>query len=245
MRNTIIQRILSIFFLILISTRFSYTQENAVVEFAKLNTLIRDNQILKEEARSQIRQLIPKIKEYFKNQGGVESNDQGWIFPLQGYSSSAIGGVNGSGYTSQGYDYFDGNRHGGHPAHDIFIHDRNQDGLDDITKNPVNVLSMINGVVVAAEPNWDTESTLRGGKYIYIYDPSTDGLFYYAHNSEIFVKPGDMVKAGDVIAHVGRTGLNAYKQRSPTHLHIMYLYVDDGYPKPYDIYDDLVNAKTR
>jgi hypothetical protein len=96
--------------------------------------------------------------------------------------------------------------------------------------------------VIASESEWDTDSDLRGGKYIYVYDYVSDGIFYYAHNSEIFVKPGDILNAGDIIAHVGRTGLNAYKKRSPTHLHIMYLVTEDGYPKPKNIYGDLLDC---
>lgn len=78
-----------------------------------------------------------------------------------------------------------------------------------------------------------------------MYDTIYDGLFYYAHNSEIFVKPGDIVKAGDAIAYCRRTGLNAYKKRSPANLHLMFLQVDDGYPEPKDIYSELLNAKNK
>ena len=73
--------------------------------------------------------------------------------------------VNVSGYQPKGYDYFDGNKHGGHPAHDIFIHDRNQDNIDDNTGRPVDILSVSNGVVIACEQDWNTDSDLRGGKY--------------------------------------------------------------------------------
>lgn len=220
-----------------------FSRTNPCLDFNTLNTQVRDGLISREEAQAKIRDLIPAIREYFYANGGTDSHYEDWVFPLQGYDASAIGGVNGSGYKPKGYDYFDGNRHGGHPAHDIFIHDRNQDDVDDYTNNPVSVLSMTNGVVVATEPDWEPGSNLRGGKYIYIYDPATDGLFYYAHNYQIFVKPGDIVKAGDVIAECGRTGLNAYKKRSPTHLHIMYLRIEDGYPKPEDIYEYLLSAK--
>jgi murein DD-endopeptidase MepM/ murein hydrolase activator NlpD len=219
-------------------------QSNPCPEFDSVNTKVRDGTISKDEALSKIRELIPLIKSYYYNNGGDPAARTEWVFPLEGYDASSIGGVGGSGYKPQGYDYFDGNKHGGHPAHDIFIYDRNQDDLDDYTGKPVNVLSVTNGIVVACEPGWEAGSDLRGGKYIYIYDPAADGLFYYAHNSRIFVSPGDIVKAGDVVAECGRTGLNAYKKRSPTHLHLMYLRIDDGYPKPLDTYEDLLSAKT-
>jgi len=96
----------------------------------------------------------------------------------------------------------------------------------------VNVLSMTGGVVVALEGEWQSTSSLRGGRYIWIYDPDEDGLVYYAHNATIKVAVGDVVKPGDGIATVGRSGLNAFKKRSPTHLHLTYLQIRDGYPRP-------------
>lgn len=234
--------IISFIFLFLVC---AFSQDNPCIEFNKLNTQVRDGTISRSEAISKIRELIPFIRDYFYKNGGTETERSGWVFPLEGYNASAIGGVKGSGYIQKGYDYFDGNNHGGHPAHDIFIYDGNQDELDDYTSKPVNVLSMTNGVVIASEAEWEPGSNLRGGKYIYIYDPASEGIFYYAHNRNIFVKPGDIVKAGGVIAECGRTGLNAYKKRSPTHLHIMYLHIEDGYPKPENIYNDLLTAKTK
>ena len=202
-----------IIILFILSNGICSQWENPCDEFNDLNTKVRDGLISRADAQNQIRELLPKIKEYFSKNGGTEITDKDWVFPLQGYTSASIGGVNGSGYQPKGYDYFDGNKHGGHPAQDIFIIDKNQDNLDDYTKEPVNILSVSNGVVIACESEWEITSDLRGGKYIYIYDPAYDGIFYYAHNSELFVKPGDVVKSGDMIAHCGRTGLNAYKKR--------------------------------
>jgi len=222
-----------------------FGQTNPCKEFNDLNSKVRDGLILKEDAIAGISELVPKIKSYFTENGGIESTVDEWVFPLEGYTASSIGGKNGSGYKPQGYDYFDGNRHGGHPAHDIFIIDRDQDDLDDYTGQLVNILSVTNGVVIACEPDWEAGSDLRGGKYIYIFDPLTNGIFYYAHNRKILVKPGDIVKAGQVIAECGRTGLNAHKKRSPTHLHLMYLRVEEGYPKPEDIYRKLLKASSK
>jgi len=238
-----IKPLISILFLAALNNVFG--QSNPCEEFNALNTMVRDGLISREEAIIKIKSLIPETKDYFVKNGGVESAAEGWIFPLEGYTASSIGGKNGSGYNPQGYDYFDGNRHGGHPAHDIFIIDRDQDDLDDYTGQPVNILSVTNGVVIACEPDWEAGSDLRGGKYIYIFDPSTNGILYYAHNRKILVKPGDIVTAGQVIAECGRTGLNAYKKRSPTHLHLMYLKVEEGYPKPEDIYRKLLKASLK
>ncbi len=214
------------------------------VDFDALNDKIRDQLISKEEALVQVQKLLPKLKAYFYGNGGQDFQKSNWVFPVQGYNTKAIGGINGSGYVAAGYDYFDGNKHGGHPAHDIFIFDKNQDCIDDITKKSVNVRSMTGGIVIATETVWDAASSLRGGKYIWVYDPLSNRLFYYAHNNEVLVKPCDILKPGDIIATVGRTGLNAFKKRSPTHLHMMQLSLDaHGYPRPVDCYNELVAAK--
>ena len=165
-----------------------------------------------------------------------------WLFPLQGYNYKAIGGTNGNGYSDKGYHFLDGNKHLAHPAHDIFIKDKNQDGLDDHTNQAVNVLAINNGIVVACTNEWDNASSLRGGRYIWIYNRSLGIITYYAHNREIFVKPGDVVKQGQKIAEVGRTGYNAYKKRSPTHLHFSAYNMVDGLPVPFNPYKQLTKA---
>ena len=58
---------------------------------------------------------------------------KGVTFHDRGYGPGSIGGVRGSGFRPKGYDFYDGNRHGGHPAHDIFVQDADQDALDDAT----------------------------------------------------------------------------------------------------------------
>jgi len=219
---------------------------NTCVDFNSLNNKIRDGIISKDEALKQIQLLLPKLKNFYYNNGGKDFPKSEWIFPVQGYTSKSIGGSDGSGYISSGYDYFDGNKHKGHPAQDIFIVDKNQDCTDNKTKKPVNVLSMTSGIVIATETVWDTTSNLRGGKYIWIYDPSTTSFYYYAHNNNVLVHPCDIVKPGDTIATVGRSGLNAFKKRSPTHLHLMQLMLDDNdYPKPVNCYKDLITLKAK
>jgi murein DD-endopeptidase MepM/ murein hydrolase activator NlpD len=224
----------------------SYVPTDTCGDFNSLNIKIRDGYISRLEALKEIQKLLPQIKHNYYKNGGQNIDKTNWVFPLQSYTSKAIGGTNGSGYIANGYDYFDGNKHGGHPAHDIFIIDKNQDCIDDISKVPVNILSMTAGIVLATETVWDSTSNLRGGKYIWIYDPNSNSFFYYAHNSNVFVKPCDIVNPGDTIATVGRTGLNAFKRRSPTHLHIMQLKLDSTYlPKPMDCYKYLLSSKTR
>ena len=215
-------------------------KDDVCINFNALYTQIRDGLIPKKEALKRIQELMPLIKSYYYEHGGKDYQKAAWKFPLQNYGPKAVGGTHGEGYIASGYDFFDGNKHGGHPAHDIFINDKNQDCLDDKTQKPVNVLSMTDGIVIASSTQWDTTSNLRGGKYIYVYQPSTNSLFYYAHNSEVLVQLCDIVKPGQVIAKVGRSGLNAYKKRSPTHLHFMQLTLDSQrYPRPVNPYKDL------
>lgn len=217
---------------------------NACVRYNALNNLIRDGKISKEPARGALKLLLVEVRQEFDRAGGKLYPKAGWIFPLAGYDSRAITGGRNKGYIASGYDFFTGNRHGGHPAFDIFIRDRNQDSLDDRTNRPVTVLSLTGGIVVALEHEWEQGSALRGGKYLWIYDPANDLLVYYAHNSELLVGLGDIVKPGDAIARVGRSGFNAHKRRSPTHLHLSVLRVQDGWPLPLNVYQDLTHAKT-
>jgi len=213
------------------------------LRFNGLNTSIRDNTIDSRSARIELRRILSEVRDEYHRTGVREYSKSNWVFPLAGYDARAIGGGRRHGYSARGYDYFSGNRHGGHPAFDIFIRDRNQGSLDDINGTPVNVLSLTGGVVVALEREWLLGSTLRGGKYLWIYDPANDLLVYYAHNGELSVGLGDIVKPGDVLASVGRSGYNAAKGRSPTHLHLMAVRVQDGRIMPHDIYRDLKRAR--
>lgn len=208
-------------------------------KFHELNTQIRDGLLDKKTAVARFRRVVRELALYADQTGLATPISSRCVFPLQGYALSTIGGKRGNGYVAGGYDYFAGNAHTGHPAHDIFIRDRNQDGLDDLTGKPVNVLATSGGLVVSVETQWDKNSPLRGGRYLWVYDPQAASLTYYAHNESIFVKVGDRVKPGDRIATVGRTGFNAYKRRSPTHLHWMDLSVEDGRPRPQNRYDML------
>jgi peptidoglycan LD-endopeptidase LytH len=211
------------------------------LSFNDLDKKVRDGRISRSAAMAELPVLLSGAKAWYYQTTGRNFSETEWVFPVEGYTAKAIG-AKGRGYKPKGYDYFDGNRHKAHPSQDIFIRDKNQDQMDDITRKPVRVLSMTGGIVVATEPDWEPGSKLRGGKYIWIYSPADNALVYYAHNRELLVNPGDIVKPGDAIATMGRTGLSAYKPRSPTHLHITYLKLKDGYPIPVDIYGNLLKA---
>jgi murein DD-endopeptidase MepM/ murein hydrolase activator NlpD len=219
---------------------FSQDTRATCIKINELNNAILSGKIKKAEAAKQFKALIKILRgNYPVLKGNV------WVFPLQGYQASAIGGSNGNGYTDKGYHYFDGNKHAAHPAHDIFIIDKNHDDLDDRTGKPVNVLAVDDGVVIACSNEWAPTSSMRGGKFIWIYHPRVNIISYYAHNRTILVMPGDVVKQCQQIAEVGRTGYNAYKKRSPTHLHFSAFKLDDDLPVPYNPYVQLKQSKKR
>lgn len=197
----------------------------------------------KEGTVEKIKSLLERTKEYYNKRADRQYTFDDWVFPLQGYSPGQIGGKNGNGFIGGDFDFFDRSGLKGHPAHDIFIHDKDQDDIDDNTGKPVNVLSMTGGVVISVQEDWTENDSSKGGKYIWIYDPASESIFYYAHNREIFVEPGDVVKPGDIIAEVGRTGENAFESRSPTHLHLGMFKVENGIPKPHNYYKELVASK--
>ncbi len=99
-------------------------QEGPAAEWHLLYLKIRDSQISKEEALTKLKSLESLLKNHnIKSSDGKLEDCLG--FPLRGYDPSAIGGKGRSGYQPEGYDFFDGNRHKGHPGHDIFIRDKN------------------------------------------------------------------------------------------------------------------------
>lgn len=217
-------------------------QGDPATEWHLLYLKIRDSQILREDALEKLKSLEPLLKDYYIKSWDRKSEDR-FSFPLKGYGPGAIGGRRGSGYQPEGYDFFDGNRHKGHPGHDIFIRDKNQDGIDDVSGKPVEVVSISSGMVVSINLNWDPSSPIRGGKYIWIYEPIKSRYYYYAHLNEIFVSVGQIVSRGDSVGTVGRTGVKAYPKRSPTHLHFQVLQSVDGYPKPINPYLELVKSE--
>jgi hypothetical protein len=164
------------------------------------------------------------------------------VFPLNGYGIAETLGSNRNGhggFVARGYAFLDGNRHGGHPAIDFFVHDRNQDGRDDRTGRAIDVLAIADGVVFSVFDGWQANgptALVRGGNYTWIYHPALDVFSYYAHLSAVAVRTGQTVTAGQRIGCLGRSGRNAHPQRSPTHLHLMLLNAGDMQPiQPLDL----------
>lgn len=212
--------------------------------FDWLDKQIRDGSLPKTDAARQLATRTAELETYLAGFGTSPHDHEQWIFPLRGYDLATAGTDADKGYVAAGYDFFDGNRHGGHPSVDLFIVDRNQDCLDDRTGQPVTVVAMTGGIVVAAETAWAAGSSLRGGKYLWIYNPANHLLIYYAHNRDLLVGVGDRVAPGTPIATVGRSGFNAARQRSPTHLHLTVLTTRTGRPVPEKISRQLRSART-
>ncbi len=216
----------------------------AALQFHQLYQQLRDGLADTATARVRVRTLLSEIGRYYYEQKTVDASDTSLFFPVQGYGLQMIGGKNGSDYVPGKYNFYNtfGNR--SHPAHDIFVTDKDQDAIDDNSNQPIKIFSVTPGIVVSAEHCWDTTMNTRGGNYIYIYEPETKMMYYYAHNTVLFVDIGQIVQAGQPIAYMGRTGLNAYKKRSPTHLHFSMLqFREDGTAFPVKGYRYLKRAR--
>lgn len=206
--------------------------------FHQIQMDIRDNVITPDSARAAFGAVMRSLRAEFRRDTCRVVDSSYFVYPVKCYTPQESIGAKGRGYRPDGFDLFDMNAKGSHPAHDLFVRDKDQDMLDDRTWKPIDVLAFTSGIVLATETGWRYDSEFRGGNWIWIYDPCLDGLFYYAHNNIVEVQPGQWVNAGDKISEMGRSGYNAYQKRSPTHLHLMYLQLDaDGLPTPVNTYN--------
>jgi hypothetical protein len=162
---------------------------------------------------------------------------------LAGYSRADVGrggfrpGIRYGSSSIKGYDFYDGNLHGGHPGYDIFIHDANQDCIDDRTGKAVTVVAPVNLLILSAYRDWRQGSALRGGNYVWGLDPILDQLYYFAHLDSVLVSGGIVLPAGGKIGTVGRTGKSAFESRSPSHLHMMILMVEENELVPFNYWN--------
>src|SRR5437868_6549297 len=86
------------------------------------------------------------------------------------------------GYVTEDYD----------PAKEHF-------GVDIAAKSDAPVVSVLDGKVISAA------YTLETG-YVITIQHTNNLVSFYKHNSRVLKKPGEFVKAGDVVAIVGNTG---------------------------------------
>jgi murein DD-endopeptidase MepM/ murein hydrolase activator NlpD len=87
---------------------------------------------------------------------------------------------------------------------------RRHHGVDIFAKRGTPVIAAADGIVSSVGTNG------LGGNVVWVARPGRRELHYYAHLDAQLVKPGSLVKAGDVLGTVGNTG-NA-KHTAP-HLH--------------------------
>lgn len=222
---------------------FLSAAQTPVVAWEEFEKAVRDQTIKKEEARREFPNIYKGLKEICKKY--PFSADSKWLFPVKGYGKKDVGrgGFRPDIYYGsspiKGYDFYDGNQHGGHPAYDIFIRDKNQDAIDDRTSKSVSVIAPVDMLILSVETTWDQGSEIRGGRYIWALDPTHDQIIYFAHLNDVMVKPGSFIKAGSEIGTVGRSGKNAFSPTSPTHLHLMALKVDGATLIPFDYFNYL------
>jgi murein DD-endopeptidase MepM/ murein hydrolase activator NlpD len=87
---------------------------------------------------------------------------------------------------------------------------RRHHGVDIFAKRGTPVIAAADGIVSSVGRNG------LGGNVVWVARPGHRELHYYAHLDQQLVKPGTLVKAGDVLGTVGNTG-NA--KRTAPHLH--------------------------
>lgn len=209
-------------------------------------TAVRDQTIAKDEAQARFSALFPRLAQ-FALQFRFSQRDR-WIFPVASLNIRDVGRGGfkpDSFYGSspiKGYDFYDGNNHGGHPAYDIFVHDSDQDCLDDKTRGVIQVLAPLDLLILSINTGWNPASNLRGGNYVWAYYGPSAMLFYFAHLDSVQAAPGEFRPAGSPLGCVGRTGLNANPKRSPTHLHFMVLRVEGSRLTPVDTWASLRSA---
>lgn len=239
-----------IFFIILVITNFSClsqskeNQEDAKpLDFKGLLVAIREQQIEPVQAGEEFSRILKELHSKYKPEP-YDSLSMELVFPLKTKNYKSVGG-RGRGFYSRHFDLFDHSVAKSHPAHDIFIYDLDRDSKDDNTGEYVDVLAVNRGVVVATETEWTEENGYKGGNYVWLYDFESGGLWYYAHLRKVYALPGQLVEQGDKIGEVGRSGFNAERNRSDTHLHLMFLKMDQNFkPTAVNHYPWLKKART-
>lgn len=193
---------------------------------------VRNGTVPEPEARGLLKPLLDELAARYTFKPSP------WVFPVEGGRRAWIGGTKGEGFRPRsprpGYSFYEGNKHGGHPAHDVFIpQDRNRDCKRDKDKREYPAVAMQRAVVLSVNHDWEPGQP-RGGKYVWMYAPRQDLLIYYAHLNELTVKPGQILEPGQRLGTVGNTGFPAHKARKPCHIHLMTLKARAGGMTPYD-----------
>lgn len=233
---------ITVLFAVFLFTEAVYSQLKISERWHNTDVMIWDRKIDRDDAVDSIEYYVPLAVKEFKTHGITTTKRNEWAFPMSGWTSVTYRD-NGKDYRDEKFDYFQGGESKGHPAHDIFILDKNNDGVEDSLNIKIYATSMVNGLVIGVHSVWKVGDFYRSGNYVKVFDPESEALFYYSHLDSVFVVPGQVVKAGDPVGYIGRTGRKAINGR--THVHIAYYKIDDGEPVPQDIINDLYAAEKR
>jgi hypothetical protein len=228
---------------VLAGAELSYSQELTIFErWHKTDQLIRERKIDEDDAQDSIAMYVKLGVKEFKTHNIPGTKRSNWVFPMSGYTWIAYR-TDGKDYKDEFFDYFQGGEFKGHPAHDIFILDRDSNNVEDSTGKQVYATAMVTGIVLSKYNTWFRGDYLRSGNYVKLFDPESKAIFYYSHLDSVFVEVGQLVKAGDPIAYIGRTGRKAINGK--THIHIAYYKIDEGHPIPEDIINDIYTAEKK
>ncbi|MFT7249464.1 MAG: murein DD-endopeptidase MepM/ murein hydrolase activator NlpD [Psychromonas sp.] len=240
-------RLLIIFLSISISSSCQLTKKEAgeenTINFKDLLVQIREERISPENAEVRFAEIMANLKEKYPSPP-YDSLKMDLVFPLRKKNYRSVGGK-GRGFFGRHFDLFDHSVAKSHPAHDIFIYDIDHDCREDTNNEYVDVLAVNDGVVIATETAWSKETGYKGGNFVWLYDFVSGGVWYYAHQRKIIVVEDQIVQQGDILGQVGRSGFNAKTNRSDTHLHLMFLKLDQNFrPTAVDHYPWLKKART-
>jgi hypothetical protein len=235
-------KFLYLLLLINITSLLSQTDNNPISRWDRTDKLIWDNKIDTDAAVDSIAIFVPLAVQYCKTVDMPFTERKDWVFPMSGYTSTSYRS-DGKDYKDEKFDYFQGGNSHGHPAHDIFILDSDSNIVEDATGKKVDATAMVSGVIINIKNDWVPPDMGRGGNFVKLFDPVSKAIFYYSHLDSVAVTPGQIVRAGEKIGVVGRTGRKAF--RGKTHLHIAYYKIVNGHPRPVDILQDLYDSEKR
>ncbi len=232
----------------LVASLVAGAASNPLDAWDNLEKKVRDGKMKRPVAQKVLKATVDKLKKTYSTIIKDDTKKK-WVYPAREGNYKWTGGTHGEGFRLRSprpaYDWYHGNKHGGHPGHDIFIFpDKNRDCLDDVTGKAFNAQAMQTGVVVSINEKHKPGNP-RGGKYVWMYNPHSNLFAYYAHLTDVFVKPGDIVKEGGLLGTIGKTGFRLSKLHKPCHIHLMVL-KNDGYKmKPHNFYNNITPLSVR
>ena len=204
----------------------SYVQEpqaEACRQWQEWEQKVWDGKAERKEAQTKFRELWSRVT--IDDLPSVKEGLWQWDFPMPGYGADDWSSQS---YNPEQYKFADGPAAVGHPAINIYAHDRLRKGLDDRTGKAIAIVSATDGVVVSARKFWAETDTNPLGVYVCVLSQEEKRFFYYAHLSKLKVGLGQLVRKGQVLGWLGRTGTDVVKKNLGTHLRFEVHTFDDG-----------------